>query len=244
MGQKVNPNFLRTGVNKTADVNWFAHKKNYADLLIEDLKIRDIVEKILRMRDISKIKISRQNNNVYIDIFGISVPLILGKNNANVKKIIKEIRTKLNFSRKRLIEINAHEIKNIASNAQLVANHIARQIENRVSFRFAQKSAIFAAKNANVLGIKTQVSGRLNGADMARKNAYSHGTIPLQRFNSRIDYADAKAITTYGTIGVKVWICVRKSDNNSLSGWNNKNFKNSLKKNHRGVNKNVKSKEN
>ena len=228
MGQKVNPNFMRIGINKKASALWYANKKNYADFLIQDLRIRKVVEKILKGKQISDVKISRSQSKIVIDIYGASVALILGRESANVKKMLKLLYA---FIKKTRIEINAHEVKNINADAQLIANYIAHQLENRVSFRYAQKLAIKNANFANVMGIKTQVSGRLNGADIARREGYSNGTLPLQTFNSRIDYATAIAKTTYGCIGVKVWVCNRENRyNNGFSHYNYRSNKNNNRK--------------
>ena len=219
MGQKVNPNFLRMNINTQSNALWFAKKKHFADYLNQDLKIRDIIKNELKNKQISDVTIARGDNKIKITISAVAPPLVMGKNNANIKKIVAKIKKEI---KKTAINISVIPIKNPNVDAQIVADHIAHQLENRVSFRYAQKSAIKNSISGNIAGIRTQVSGRLNGADMARREWYSRGQLTLHTFKSRISYASAKAITTYGCIGVKVWIYHKEPVNKSHNLLNNR----------------------
>lgn len=201
MGQKVNPIGLRVGIIRDWEAKWYA-EKDYADLLHEDLRIRKFLETRLADAAVSKIEIERAANRVNITVHTAKPGMVIGKGGTEVEALRKEL-TKLSAKR---VHINIVEIKKADLEAKLVAENIARQLENRVSFRRAQKQAIQRTMRAGAQGIKTQVSGRLGGADIARAESYSEGTVPLHTLRADIDYAHAEADTTYGKLGVKVWI--------------------------------------
>ncbi len=202
MGQKVNPNGLRVGVIKEWDTKWYASKKNYADLLVEDYNLRKMLKESLKDSSVSKIEIERAANRVKVNIYTAKPGIVIGKNGARVDQIKKEIS---DFTGKDA-SLNIIEIKNPDKDAQLIADGIAAQLERRVSFRRAMKFAMQRAEKAGAKGIKTKVSGRLNGNEIARSEAYSDGTTPLQTLRADIDYGFSEAHTTYGIIGVKVWV--------------------------------------
>ena len=202
MGQKVNPHGLRVGIIKDWDSRWYAEKE-FSDFLEEDHKIRKYVKEKLESAGISKVEIERgAADRVKVIIYTAKPGVVIGKGGTEIEKTKAEIE-KLT-GRKALVDIK--EIKRPDRDAQLVAENIAQQLENRVSFRRAMKSCMGRAMKASALGIKTAVSGRLGGADMARSEFYSEGTIPLQTLRADIDYGFAEADTTYGKVGVKVWI--------------------------------------
>lgn len=201
MGQKINPIGLRVGIIKDWESRWYA-EKDYADLLHEDIKIREYLEERLKQAAISTIEIERAANRVNITIHTGKPGMVIGKGGSEVEKLRKDL---MKLTGKR-IHINIVEIKKVDLDAKLVAENIARQLENRISFRRAQKQAIQRTMRAGAKGIKTQVSGRLGGADIARAEHYSEGTVPLHTLRADIDYAHAEADTTYGKLGVKVWI--------------------------------------
>ncbi|GAA0325855.1 MULTISPECIES: 30S ribosomal protein S3 [unclassified Oceanobacillus] len=201
MGQKVNPTGLRVGVIKDWESKWYAGK-DYADLLHEDIKIREYLEGRLKTAAVSSIEIERAANRVNITIHTGKPGMVIGKGGSEVEALRKSLN---NLTGKR-VHINIVEIKKVDIDATLVADNIARQLENRISFRRAQKQAIQRAMRAGAKGIKTQVSGRLGGADIARAEHYSEGTVPLHTLRADIDYGTAEADTTYGKLGVKVWI--------------------------------------
>lgn len=203
MGQKVNPKGYRVGVIKDWDSKWFADKEDFSDLLVEDYKIREFIKKDQYDAGIADIEIERAVNNLKITIFTGKPGMVIGKGGSGVE----ELRAKLEkiAPNKRII-INVEEIKYQDLNAQLVAENIASALENRVAFRRAMKQPIQRTMRAGAKGIKTMVSGRLGGADMARSEGYSEGTIPLQTLRANIDYGFAEADTEYGKIGCKVWI--------------------------------------
>ncbi|HJA41615.1 MAG TPA: 30S ribosomal protein S3 [Firmicutes bacterium] len=201
MGQKVNPIGLRVGIIRDWEAKWYA-EKDYADLLHEDLKIRKFLDARLADAAVSKVEIERAANRVNITVYTAKPGMVIGKGGSEVEALRKELT---NLSAKR-VHINIVEIKKADLEAKLVAENIARQLENRVSFRRAQKQAIQRTMRAGAQGIKTQVSGRLGGADIARAESYSEGTVPLHTLRADIDYAHAEADTTYGKLGVKVWI--------------------------------------
>ena len=202
MGQKVNPHGLRVGVIKDWDSKWYADKKNFADLLVEDNNIRKYVKKKLYTAGISKIEIERAANRVKVSIYTAKPGMVIGRGGAGVEELRAEIEKLTNKS----VVINVEEIKNQDLDAQIGAEAIAESLERRVAFRRAMKQAIQRTMRQGALGIKTSVSGRLGGADMARTEGYSEGTIPLQTLRADIDYGFAEADTTYGKIGVKVWL--------------------------------------
>ncbi len=202
MGQKVNPHGLRVGVIKDWNSRWFAKKSEFGDLLVEDYNIRQFVKKELYQAGISKIDIERAAGKVKVSIFTQKPGVVIGRGGEGVEAL----RVKLSKMTKKDIVVNVEEIKNPDVDAQLVAENIAGALERRIAFRRAMKSAIQRTMRMGAKGIKTQVSGRLGGADIARAEGYSEGTIPLQTLRADIDYGFAEADTTYGKIGVKVWI--------------------------------------
>lgn len=201
MGQKVNPHGLRVGVIKDWDSKWYA-EKDFADNLVEDYNIRKFLKKRLYTSSVSDIEIERASDRVKITIFTSKPGVVIGKGGAEIEKVKKELKK---YTDKRLI-VDIKEVKRPDRDAQLVAENIALQLENRVSFRRAMKSAMQRTMRAGAKGIKTSVSGRLGGADMARTEFYSEGTIPLQTLRADIDYGFAEADTQYGKVGVKAWI--------------------------------------
>lgn len=202
MGQKVNPHGLRVGVIKDWDSKWFANKKDFAELLLEDNKIRKYVKEKLYTAGISKINIERASKKVKVSIYTAKPGMVIGRGGAGVEELRKELEKLTGKS----VVINVEEIKVQDLEAQLVAESIAESLERRVSFRRAMKQAIQRTMRAGAKGIKTAVSGRVGGADMARTEGYSEGTIPLQTIRADIDYGFAEADTTYGKLGVKVWL--------------------------------------
>lgn len=204
MGQKVSPVGLRVGVNRNWNSRWYADNKDFATLLHEDIKIRDYINAKLKDAYVANIEIERSKDRVNIYIHTSRPGVVIGQKGEAVDALRNEV-SKLVKDKK--VFINIVEIKNPDVNAQLVANKIAEQLENRASFRTVQKRAIQSAMRAGAKGIKTKVSGRLGGADMARSEGYSEGNVPLHTLRADIDYAVAEADTTYGKLGVKVWIC-------------------------------------
>lgn len=202
MGQKVNPHGMRVGVIKDWDSKWYA-EADFSDNLVEDYNIRKFVKKELYSAGISKIEIERASDRVKVFIYTAKPGVVIGKGGADIEKLKAKIQ-KLTTKK---VSIDIKEIKRPDGDAQLVAENIALQLENRVSFRRAMKSVMSRTmKTAGVKGIKTSVSGRLGGADMALTEFYSEGTIPLQTLRADIEYGFAEADTTYGKVGVKVWI--------------------------------------
>lgn len=202
MGQKVNPHGLRVGIIKDWDAKWYAKDRDFADLLVEDNKIREFIKNKLYVAGISRIVIERTANRVKVNIHTAKPGIIIGKGGTGVEGLKKDVE---NLTKKNVI-INIVEIKNPETDAQLVAENIAQQLEKRVSFRKAMKQAIARAMRFGVKGVKTAVAGRLGGAEIARTEHYHEGTIPLQTLRADIDYGFAEAHTTYGKLGVKVWI--------------------------------------
>lgn len=201
MGQKVHPIGMRVGVIRDWDAKWYA-KKEYAEYLHEDLRIRKFIASKLADAAVSTVEIERAANRVNVSIHTAKPGMVIGKGGAEVENLRKELN-KLTGKR---VHINIVEIKKPDLDAKLVGEGIARQLENRVAFRRAQKQAIQRTMRSGAKGIKTQVSGRLNGADIARSEGYSEGTVPLHTLRADIDYAWEEADTTYGKLGVKVWI--------------------------------------
>lgn len=201
MGQKVNPVGLRVGIIRDWESKWYAGK-DYADLLHEDLKVREYITKRLRDASLSKVEIERAANRLNVTVHTAKPGMVIGKGGTEVEAL----RKALNELTGKRVHINILEIKKADIEAKLVAENIARQLESRVSFRRAQKQVIQRAMRAGAKGIKTMVSGRLGGADIARSEQYSEGTVPLHTLRADIDYATAEADTTYGKLGVKVWI--------------------------------------
>ncbi|MCI6915393.1 MAG: 30S ribosomal protein S3 [Lachnospiraceae bacterium] len=204
MGQKVNPHGLRVGVIKDWNSKWYADTKNgeFANNLVEDHNIREFLKKQTRDMSVSKIEIERVSNRVTVKLYTAKPGLIIGKSGAGIEKLTAQAQK---LSKTKLV-IRALEIKKPDMDAQLVAENIAKQLEERVSFRRAMKQNMGRAMKSGALGIKAQCSGRLGGADIARSETYSEGTIPLQTLRANIDYGFAEADTTYGKVGVKTWI--------------------------------------
>ena len=202
MGQKVHPNGIRVGVIRDWNSKWYADSKNFSDYLVEDHEIRKYVKKKLFISGISKIEIERTAKCVKVNVYTAKPGLVIGKG-GNLSEALKaELEKMINKE----VNLNIVEVKNVDIDAQLVAENIAGQLERRISFRRAMKQCMQKAMKSGALGIKTAVSGRLGGADMARTEFYKEGTIPLQTLRADIDYGFAEADTTYGKIGVKVWI--------------------------------------
>ena len=202
MGQKMDPNGLRLGIIKDWNSKWYADSKSFADYLVEDYKIRKYIDKKLHVAGISKIEIERTAKFVKINVYTAKPGLIIGKGGNLAEALKAELEKMIN----KQVNLNIVEVSNIDLDAKLVAENIAMQLEKRISFRRAMKQCMQKTMKAGALGIKTAVSGRLGGADMARTEFYKGGTIPLQTLRADIDYGFAEADTTYGKIGVKVWI--------------------------------------
>ena len=202
MGQKVNPHGLRVGIIKDWDSTWYADKKDYANFLVEDNKLRTYIKERLNNSGVSRINIERTNDRVKITIHTSKPGVIIGRNGA----AIQELSAALQSMSAQRVMVNIEEIKRPELDAQLVAEDIAKQLENRITFRRAMKKAMQNTMRSGAKGIKTSCSGRLGGAEMARSEHYHDGTIPLQTLRADIDYGFAEANTTYGKIGVKVWI--------------------------------------
>lgn len=204
MGQKVNPHGLRVGIIKDWSSRWYADKKDFSRYLAEDFKIRKLLKKKYYSSGISKIEIERTVKKIKISIYTAKPGVIIGKGGAGIELVKAEIQ-KIDTSNSNIV-INIVEVKAVDMDAQLVAENIALQLERRVSFRRAMKQAMQRTMKMKALGIKTAVSGRLGGADIARTEHYHEGTIPLQTLRADIDYGFAEADTTYGKLGIKVWI--------------------------------------
>ena len=202
MGQKVNPHGMRVGVIKDWDSRWYARADKVGDLIVEDYNIRNYLKKTLYSAGVPTIEIERDSNKVRIYIHCSRPGVVIGKGGAEIEKVKAELQK---YTDKKLI-VDIKEVKRPDKDAQLVAENIALQLENRISFRRAMKSTMQRTMKAGAKGIKTSVSGRLGGADMARTEFYSEGTIPLQTLRADIDYGFAEADTTYGKVGVKAWI--------------------------------------
>ena len=203
MGQKVSPVGLRIGVNKDWQSKWYSGK-NYADCLHEDIKIRKLLNSKLKDAVISKIEIEKTKENVVVNVIAARPGIIIGQDGKNVEALTKEL-TKI--AKGKNVKLNVVEVENPDLDAKIVSRWIAEQLENRASFRTAQKKAMQRVMKAGAKGIKTLVSGRLGGADIARSEGYSDGVVPLHTLRADIDYAVSEAHTTYGRLGVKVWIC-------------------------------------
>lgn len=202
MGQKVNPNGLRLGINKDWEAKWYANKKDFSKNLLTDIKIREYFEKNLKNAGVAKVEIERTTKKCEVTVHTSKPGVMIGKGGEEIEKLKKKLSNLTGEN----IQISIVDIKKADLNAKLVADSIANQITNRASFRMAQKRAIRNAMKAGAKGIKTQVSGRLGGADMARSEGYTEGTIPLHTLRADVDYATSEADTTFGKIGVKVWI--------------------------------------
>lgn len=202
MGQKVNPNGLRLGINKDWEAKWYANKTDFSDKLLKDIEIRKFFEKNLKNAGIAKVEIERNAKRCEVIVHTSKPGVMIGRGGEEIEKLKKQLSKITNEN----VQISIVDIKKADTNAQLVADSIANQISNRASFRMAQKRAIRNAMKAGAKGIKTSVSGRLGGADMARSEGYTEGTIPLHTLRADVDYATSEADTTFGKIGVKVWI--------------------------------------
>lgn len=202
MGQKVHPHGLRVGIIKDWDSRWFASDKDFGDSIVEDFKIRKYLKKALYQAGISKIEIEKKANKVKIFIFTAKPGIIIGKGGQEIERLKVEVQKLIGKE----VSLNISEIRNADLDAQLVAENIASQLERRISFRKAMKGSMGRTMKMGAKGIKTSCSGRLGGAEIARTEHYHEGTIPLQTIRADIDYGFAEADTTYGKIGVKVWI--------------------------------------
>lgn len=202
MGQKVHPTGVRVGIIKDWNSKWYADSKNFADYLVEDQKIRKFLKKKLYAAGISKIEIERTAKIVKINLYTAKPGIVIGKGGAGADAVKQEVAKLIGKE----VNLNIVEVKQADTDAQLVAENIAMQLERRISFRRAMKQCMQKALKSGALGIKTAVSGRLGGADMARTEFYKEGNIPLQTLRADIDYGFAEADTTYGKIGVKVWV--------------------------------------
>ncbi|MBO5065565.1 MAG: 30S ribosomal protein S3 [Clostridia bacterium] len=204
MGQKINPTGLRIGVIKDWESRWFAKKGEFGDILVEDNKIREFLLELLAPAGVPKVEIERDPKRIRINIFCAKPGIVIGRGGAEIEKLKETVKKMLGGDKD--VYINITEIKQPDLDAQLVAEGIAAQLEKRVSFRRALKQSIGRTMKAGAKGIKAQVSGRLGGAEIARTEQYHEGTIPLQTIRADIDYGFAEAKTTYGRIGVKIWI--------------------------------------
>ena len=203
MGQKVNPNGFRVGVIRDWESNWYTDH-DYAKFGDQDEKIRKFLSKKLKDAFVSKIKIERSKNQIRVSIVAARPGVALGQNGENIKELEKHISRIVDKGTKIIIDVT--EVENVDLDAQVVADMIARQLEDRANFRIAQKKAIRNVMKAGAKGIKTKISGRLGGVEMARSEGYTEGNVPLQTIRADIDYALGEALTTYGLLGVKVWI--------------------------------------
>jgi small subunit ribosomal protein S3 len=204
MGQKINPTGLRIGVIKDWESRWFAKKGEFGDILVEDNKIREFLLELLAPAGVPKVEIERDPKRVRINIFCAKPGIVIGRGGAEIEKLKETVKKMLSGDKD--VFINITEVKQPDLSAQLVAESIAAQLEKRVSFRRALKQSIGRTMKAGAKGIKAQVSGRLGGAEIARTEQYHEGTIPLQTIRADIDYGFAEAKTTYGRLGVKIWI--------------------------------------
>lgn len=204
MGQKVHPHGLRVGVIKDWDAKWYADKRNFSDNLVEDNSIRNFVKKKVYAAGISKIEIERAAKRVKLNIYTAKPGMVIGKGGQGIEALKRELKNIV--SNDKHILINIVEVKSAETDAQLMAENVAQQLEKRISFRRAMKQTIQRAMKSGIKGVKTSCSGRLGGTDIARTEFYHEGTIPLQTLRADIDYGFAEADTTYGKIGVKVWV--------------------------------------
>lgn len=216
MGQKVNPNGLRLGINKDWEAKWYSNKKDFAKYLDKDIRIREYLEKNFKNAGIAKVEIERNAKKTEVVIHTSKPGVMIGHGGEEIEKLKKQLSKVAGEN----VQISIADIKNVDLNAQLVADNIANQISNRASFRMAQKRAIRNAMKAGAKGIKTSVSGRLGGVDMARSEGYTEGTIPLHTLRADVDYAMSEADTTFGKIGVKVWIYKGEILNKKAKGGN------------------------
>ena len=204
MGQKTHPLGFRLGITQKHRSSWFELKESYPSILEEDYKIRAYLEKTLSSAGISKIEIHRKSDQIELDIHTSRPGVIVGRSGSNIEKLKEDLNKNLKTSRQ--IRINVTELAKADSDASLIAEFIAQQLEKRVAFKRATRQAIQKAQRLNIKGIKVQVSGRLNGAEIARSEWVREGRVPLQTLRADIDYATKRAQTTYGVLGVKVWV--------------------------------------
>lgn len=202
MGQKVNPTGLRIGVNKNWESRWIAPKKDVAKYIINDIKIREYLDKVLKDAGVSKIEIERTSKKCEVIIHTSKPGVVIGRGGEEIGKLKQKLSKLVNED----VQVSIMDVKNVDLNATLVAQSIAKQIESRAPFRAAQKKAIRTTMKAGAKGVKILISGRLNGVEMARAERYSEGNVPLQTIRADIDYGFAEALTTYGKLGIKVWI--------------------------------------
>ncbi len=202
MGQKVNPIVQRIGIIRTWDAKWFANKKKFAKFLHQDFQIEKIIKKELEEAGVAKVEIQRTANKVNVFIHSAKPGIIIGKQGANIENLRDKLKKKFNED----FSLSIREVKKPTLNAALLAESIARQIEKRVSYRRAAKMAIERAMETGAKGVKVSAAGRLNGVEISRSEFYTEGKIPLHTFRANIDYATANASTTYGIIGIKVWV--------------------------------------
>ena len=219
MGQKVNPVGMRVGINKNWNSRWFASNKDYSNFLIEDNKIRKFIEKNLdKQAFLSHIEIERKKTNkgyvVTVQIFVARPGVVIGQDGVNINNLKKSLEKLINNTN---LKVDVVEVKQPSLDAKIVSLQIAKQLEERASFRIVQKKALTQVRKAGAKGIKTSVSGRLAGADIARSEGYKDGTMAINTLRSDIDYACSEAMTTYGKLGVKVWICRGEVEENRLS---------------------------
>ena len=201
MGKKVSPISFRMGITRTWDSKWY-DKKDYRKKFLQDIKVRQFLEKELQAAGISKIEIHRSVNKIAVIIHAAKPGIIIGRGGDNITEVAKKLKTQFGET----FEVSVQEIRKPDADAKLIAENVAAQIERRFPYRRVAKSAVDRAKDAGVKGVKIAVAGRLNGVDIARKEIYSYGTVPLHTLRAKIDYSTAKAHTTYGVIGIKVWV--------------------------------------
>ncbi len=202
MGQKVNPTGLRIGVNKNWESRWIAPKKDIAKYISNDIKIREYLDKVLKDAGVSKIEIERTSKKCEVIIHTSKPGVVIGRGGEEIGKLKQKLSKLVDED----VQVSIMDVKNVDLNATLVAQSIAKQIESRAPFRAAQKKAIRTTMKAGAKGVKILISGRLNGVEMARAERYSEGNVPLQTIRADIDYGFAEALTTYGKLGIKVWI--------------------------------------
>ena len=222
MGQKVNPHGFRVGVNKDWNSSWFANKNDFSDFLVEDNKIRTFINKKHAQSSVAKIVIERTANRVIVDVYTSKPGVMIGTKGAGVEELKKDL---IKLCGDKNVNVNIKEVKKPDLDAQLVAQSIAQQLEKRMSFRRAMKQAMQRVMRAGAVGCKVMVSGRLDGAEIARSEHYHEGRLPLHTLRANIDYATYEAHTTFGVIGVKVWICKgeilsKKPSNEVVEGGN------------------------
>ncbi|MBP3713635.1 MAG: 30S ribosomal protein S3 [Bacilli bacterium] len=222
MGQKVNPNGLRIGINKDWSSRWYASDKDYANYIVVDMKIRNFLEPKLEAAELSRIDIERVKGTITISVFVARPGVVIGTDGSNVKSLKEQLLKLLGVQD---VKLNIVEIREPNLDATLVAKSIAKQLEERASFRIVQKKAIQNMMKSGAKGCKTMVKGRIGGAEIARSESYRRGTLSLQTLSQKVDYGFAEAKTTYGRLGVKVWIALPANiGNNALAAGEKRNF--------------------